>query len=137
LIRRFIDREASFKFVPAKGYVPKPGELRFDMFDAEFSHEGDLCTFEVLRERMDLKEPGLRAIAEVVHDIDLKDGKFARPETDGVAAQIAGLALLHRDDEARLAHGAELFEQLLAYYSRKKAELSAAPSPDKRRRTRQ
>ena len=48
LIRRFIDEEATFKFVPAKGYVPEQGELRFDMFEAEFSHEGDLCTFEVL-----------------------------------------------------------------------------------------
>ena len=48
LIRRFIDPEARFKFVPAKGYAPQPGELRFDMFEAEFTHEGDRCTFEVL-----------------------------------------------------------------------------------------
>lgn len=48
LVKRFIDPEATFKFVPAKGYVPEPGELRFDMFDAEFTHEGDRCTFEVL-----------------------------------------------------------------------------------------
>ena len=48
LIRRFIDPEASFKFVPSKGYQPGPGELRFDMFEAEFTHEGDRCTFEVL-----------------------------------------------------------------------------------------
>ena len=44
------------------------------MAQAEFSHEGDACTFEVLCERMRLREPGLRAIAEIVHDIDLKDG---------------------------------------------------------------
>jgi hypothetical protein len=48
LIRRFIDSDASFKFVPAKGYQPRAGELRFDMFDAEYTHEGDQCTFEVL-----------------------------------------------------------------------------------------
>src|SRR5262249_46569103 len=44
LIRRFIDKDARFKFVPGKGYRPEPGELRFDMFEAEFTHEGDRCT---------------------------------------------------------------------------------------------
>ena len=50
LIRRFIDPQARFKFVAARGYRPEPGELRFDMFEAEFSHEGDRCSFEVLVE---------------------------------------------------------------------------------------
>src|SRR4029077_21228180 len=81
LIRRFIDPAARFKFVSAKGYVPKPRELRFDMFEAEFTHEGDRCTFEVLIERMGLDDPGLRPLAEIVHDVDLKDAKFRRDET--------------------------------------------------------
>ncbi len=81
LIRRFIDPEARFKFVPAKGYVPEPGELRFDMFEAEFTHEGDRCTFEVLLARAGLADPALAAIGEIVHDIDLKDAKFGREET--------------------------------------------------------
>lgn len=119
LIRRFIDPEATFKFVPAKGYAADPGELRFDMFEAEFSHEGDLCTFEVLCARFALTERGLGAVAELIHDIDVKDGKFGRPETAGLAAQIAGLALLHREDETRLARGAELFDELLTYFARK------------------
>lgn len=119
LIRRFIDPKPTFKFVPPKGYAPEAGELRFDMFEAEFSHEGDKCTFEVLCERFGLREPGLRAVAEIIHDIDVKDDKFTRPETAGFAAQIAGLALRHRDDEARLSHGSELLEQLLAYFARK------------------
>lgn len=120
LIRRFIDPAASFKFVPAKGYVPSPGELRFDMFEAEFSHEGDSCTFEVLCARFELAEPGLSAIAELIHDIDVKDAKFARPETPGLSAQILGLCLLHRDDELRLARGAELFDELRTYFARKR-----------------
>ena len=120
LIRRFIDPDATFKFVPAKGYTPEAGELRFDMFEAEFSHEGDLCTFEVLCARFDVKEPGLAAVAELIHDIDVKDGKFNRPETAGLAAQVAGLALLHREDEARLSRGAELFDELLTYFAKKR-----------------
>ena len=78
LIRRFIDPEARFKFVSGKGYRPQEGELRFDMFEAEFTHEGDKCTFEVLLERAGLKDSALRAIAEIIHDIDLKDDKFGR-----------------------------------------------------------
>src|SRR5919199_753199 len=64
LVRRFVDAEASFRFVPAKGYAPEPGELRFDMFGGEFTHEGDRCTFEVLLARAGPDEPALRAIAE-------------------------------------------------------------------------
>src|SRR4051794_22120125 len=91
LIRRFIDPEASFKFVAAKGYRPELGELRFDMFEAEFTHEGDRCTFEVLLTRATPSDSALGPIAEIVHDIDLKDGKFARAEAEGIKTLIAGL----------------------------------------------
>jgi hypothetical protein len=120
LIRRFIDPEANFKFVQAAGYVPEPGELRFDMFEAEFSHEGDLCTFEVLCVRFDLSAPGLRALGELIHDIDLKDGKFGRPETPGLAAQLRGLTLVHREDETRVARGSELLDELGAHFAARK-----------------
>jgi hypothetical protein len=136
LIARFIDPEAQFKFVPAKGYTPEPLELRFDMYDAEFGHEGDLCTFEVLCTRLRLGEPGLRAVAEVVNDIDLKDAKFGRPETEGVAAQIVGLALLHRDDQDRLRHGSQLFDQLLAYYARNESKAGASRNTAKIKKAR-
>lgn len=118
LIRRFIDPDAHFSFVPGKSYEPKPGELRFDMFDAEFTHEGDRCSFEVLLERFGLSDPGLRAIAEIVHDIDLKDGKFGRPDADGVARVLSALALSARDDDERVARGSALFEDLHRLYGR-------------------
>ncbi|HXI57901.1 MAG TPA: chromate resistance protein ChrB domain-containing protein [Polyangia bacterium] len=105
LIRRFIDPEAKLKYVEAKGYVPAPGELRFDMFDAEFTHQGDLCTFEVLLARWDSDDPALRHIAEMVHDIDLRDGKFKHDDTPGFSAMITGICLENRDDDGRLAAG--------------------------------
>ncbi len=120
LIRRCIDPEAKFKFVPPKGYRPEPDELRFDMFEAEYSHEGNLCTFEVLCAKFEVDLSGMRALGELVHDIDVKDEKFGRPETAGLAAAIAGIALLHRDDNDRLARGSELFEELLAYFAKKR-----------------
>ena len=117
LIRRLIDPEATFKYVPPKGYEPLEGELRFDMFEAEYSHEGDHCTFETLIERFRLDEPGLRAVAEVVHDIDLKEAKYDRPETAGFAACLAGLCRGHREDDERLTRGSVLFEALLAHFA--------------------
>ncbi len=117
LIRKLIDPQARFKFVPAKGYEPQKGELRFDMFEAEFTHDGDLCTFEVLLERFGLDEPALRAIAEIVHDVDVKDAKYGREEAPGVGQVVAGIAAAHADDEARLERGTALFDDIFALYS--------------------
>lgn len=119
LIRRFIDREAKFRFVSPRGYTPLAGEIRFDMYEAEFTHDGDRCTFEVLLDAAGLKQAGLRAIAEIVHDSDLKDTKFGRPETPGVAHLLEGIATATRDDVARLARGAALFDDLLTPYRRR------------------
>jgi hypothetical protein len=116
LIRRFIDPNARFKFVPAKGYRPEEGELRFDMFEAEFTHEGDQCTFEVLVRRFGLADPALRAIAEIVHDIDVKDAKYGREEAPGIGQLVNGIAAAHPDDEARLARGTALFDDLRAVH---------------------
>jgi hypothetical protein len=116
LVRRFIDPAASFKFVPAKGYVPAPGELRFDMFEAEFTHEGDRCTFEVLLARAGLGAPALAEIGQIVHDIDLKDAKFGRAEAAGIARMIEGIAAATEDDSERIARGAALFDSLYAAF---------------------
>ena len=118
LIRHFIDPDATFKFVPAKGYKPRRGELRFDMFEAEFTHEGDRCTFEVLLQKSGLDEPALTAISEIVHDIDLKDGKFARAEAGGIAALIDGLARADISDQERVERGAQLFDNLYALFGK-------------------
>lgn len=119
-IRRFIDPDARFKFVPPKGYKPLSGELRFDMFEAEFTHEGDRCSLEVLIERTGVNDPALSPIAEIVHDIDLKDSKYSRQEISGIDRLIAGIAMAHKDDEARLARSAAVFDDLYEYYRRKR-----------------
>jgi len=121
LIRRFIDPEARFRFVRAKNYVPQPGELRFDMFEAEFTHEGDRCTFEVLLARLSLNDKALTAIAEIVHDIDLKDAKFGREETGGIAHLVTGLCHASKDDTRRLEQGAGVFDNLYEYFRKRRA----------------
>jgi hypothetical protein len=119
LVRRFIDERAKFKFVPARGYQPSKGEIRFDMFDAEFTHEGDRCTAEVLTSRFAPKASGLRPIVEIVHNIDLKDAKFERPETAGVEALITGICTRSKDDTERLERGSAMFDDLLEFFSRR------------------
>jgi hypothetical protein len=113
LIRRFIDPEARFGFAPAEGYAPSPGELRFDMFEAEFTHEGDRCTFETLLRWFNLQtDPALREIAEIIHDIDVKDGKFGRAEAPGLERLLAGVARRESMDIDRVERGAALFDAL-------------------------
>jgi len=109
LIRRFIDQEARFEFV-ADDRGPAPGTLRFDMFEAEYTHEGDRCTFETLLARFELDDPALRAIGEMVHDVDCKDGKFGREETAGFERLVAGIVRRNASDTARVERGAAVLD---------------------------
>jgi hypothetical protein len=120
LIRRFIDPDATFKFVPAKGYIPEPRELRFDMYEGEFTHEGDNCTFEVLLTRTGMADQALAAIGEIVHDIDLKDTKFARVEASGIASVIESIAAANKDDDRRLERGAAILDDLYEFFRRRR-----------------
>ena len=116
LIRRFIDPRAHFKFVPAVRYSPREGEIRFDMARGEYTHEGDRCTFEVLCARFGLHDAGLAAIGEIVHDIDLKDDKFGRPEVDGIVAVLRGIREAAGDDDARVQLASSVFDGLHAQF---------------------
>ena len=122
LVRRFIDSAARFKFVPGRSYTPRQGEVRFDMFEGEYTHEGDRCTFEVLVARAGLDDPALTAIGEIIHDIDLKDGKYGREETAGIRTVMAGIAAAHRDDDQRLARGAAVLDDLYESFRRGRSE---------------
>ena len=121
LIRRFIDPEASFKFVSGKNYRPEPNELRFDMFNGEFTHVGDRCSFEVLLKRIGLNDPALRAIGEIVHDIDLKDLKFGREQTSGIEHVISGICVSQKDDLARIGRGSAFFDDVYVQFRKRRA----------------
>ena len=114
LIRRFVDPEARFRFVDPDGYGLEAGELRFDMFEGEFTHEGERCTFETLVRRFGLDDPALRAISEIVHDIDLKEERYNRKETAGVESVVRGVALGTDSDESRVERGYLIFDGLYA-----------------------
>ncbi|HYL22180.1 MAG TPA: chromate resistance protein ChrB domain-containing protein, partial [Gemmatimonadales bacterium] len=118
LIKRFIDPEARFKFVAPEGYVRRRGELRFDMFEAEYTHDGSRCTFETLVRRFELRAPALCAIGEIVHDIDCKDAKFGRAEAAGVAQLLGGIARGSAADATRLRRGGVVFDNLYESFVR-------------------
>jgi len=129
LVRRFIDADASFKFVDSQQYTTGENEVAFDMYQGQFTHRDGRCTFEVLIEHFSLEDEALRVIGEIIHEIDLKDERFGRPETAGVALAIEGVIARHGDDEARLRDGSVLLD---AVYLRVAAKTSKSRSRDRR-----
>jgi len=127
LIKQFIDKRPRFHFVTEGETVTRA--IPFDMFGAEFTHQGEDCTFETLLKQFGLIEiKGLREIAEIVHDIDLKDDKFHRLEGAGLNAIIEGLSEVLRDDRKLLKQGGILFDSLYARLSRDERKKKARPA---------
>ena len=116
LIRRFVDPAARFRFVDPAGAPARSGERSFDMVGADFTHEGDRCSFETMCHRCGLKDAALRALAEIVHDLDLKDGKFGRPDAAGVQRLVDGLSAAHPDSAARVSAAMPMFDALFASF---------------------
>lgn len=110
LIRNFIDPQASFVFAVEKQAHPEA--IAFDMYEGEFTHEGDHCTFEVLVRRFRLKDKGLQWIAAMVHDNDLEDDKFQRPEGAALQRVFQGWGRLNWADEEIVRQGALLLDGL-------------------------
>lgn len=115
LIRRFINPTAVIRY----STQPDPDEVRFDMRGAEFGHEGNRCTFETMLIRFGLSDPALQAIAEMVHEIDLRDGRYARPEVAGLDVILRGWLLEGLSDQELESHGMALFQAMYAALSRK------------------
>jgi hypothetical protein len=117
LIKQFIDKHPRFYFV-AEGEMVE-GAIPFDTFGAEFTHQGEDCTFETMLKQFGLaKSKGLREIAEIVHTIDLKDDKFHRLEAPGLNAVIDGLSNVFRDDRKLLQQSSIVFDGLYALLSK-------------------
>jgi hypothetical protein len=112
LVRRFIDPKARFRFVAGSETPRRPNEIRFDMPGGDYTHERGLCTFEVVLAAAGLREPALRALAAIVHDVDLGGKPPKRPESAGVRQLIAGIVRTHAADAQRVARGLELFDNL-------------------------
>jgi hypothetical protein len=113
LIRRFIDPQAAFGFVER----PDDSDVPFDMYAGEFSHRGTLCTFETLAQRFNITDRAVARIGQIVHDLDMKETRYAPPEAPAVGRMIEGLRELYADDEALLQQGIGMFEALARSFS--------------------
>ncbi len=112
LIKRFVDPEAEFLFAPPEEFPTDA--IPFDAMGAEFGHQGEDCTFETLLKRFGLRDRRLAELAEIVHEMDLRDQKFRRDEARGLDLAIRGLLAALKDDHQVLAHGMTLFDGLYA-----------------------
>lgn len=117
LIKRFIDPEAEFLFAPPAEF-PKDA-IPFDAPGVELSHHGEDCTFETLVKRARLRDRRLVRLAEVVHEADLRDGKYPHEEARGIDVAVRALLAASPDDHHVLAQGMSLFEGLYATSPRK------------------
>lgn len=114
LIRRFIDSAATFAFKgEAELQSPRSvGEVSYDVRNGDFTHVDDLCTFEFLIRNFELEDKGLAHLAGIVHDIDIKDGKFAAPEAHVIELIIKGIRNRALSDTETLEQGMAIFEAL-------------------------
>jgi hypothetical protein len=114
LIRRFIDPKACFDFrdeIELKD-LASVLEVSYDVRNGDFTHNDDLCTFEVLIKCFNLADRGLESLSRIVHNIDIKDGKFAAPEAYGVEMIIKGIRNRVLPDSETLEQGMAIFEVL-------------------------
>ena len=120
LIRRFINPSAVIRYAT----TPEPDEVAFDMREGAFGHRGNFCTFETMVRAFGLEDQVLQAMGEVIHEIDLRDGRYGHPETAGIDAVLKGWLLAGFTDAELEAHGVALFEGLYADLSRRTRQAS-------------
>jgi hypothetical protein len=116
LIHRFIDAGAKFVFANTPAEFPEA--IPYDMFEVEFSHHGDCCTFETLIERFGIRDKAVLRIAQLIHDADVEDDKFHRVEGFGVEQIFKGWAKQGLSDQEILSKGFECFDALYAQFKR-------------------
>ena len=125
LIRRFVDPAARFRFVDRSGGPTRAAERSFDMTGADFTHEGERCSFETMCARLGLTDPALAQLGEIVHDLDLKDNKFGRADAAGVQRLVDGLAAAHPDSGTRTTAALPVFDALFASFGSQLPQLGA------------
>ena len=125
LIRRFIDPEAEFLYVPADRVLDVAEEqaaLSFDAPGARFTHRDGLCSFEVLVEEYAIDDPAVQLLARIVHGADVPEDRDATPQSRGLLAIAEGFHLLELDDHRQLALSEPVYNALYAWCRRELEE---------------
>ncbi len=102
LIKRFVDPDAEFLFVPSEAVMTvaeREGATPFDVKDVELGHVDGRCSFESIIVKYDLQDPGLDRLAQIVHGADIAADREQCPEAAGWYAVAHGFALLHGEND--------------------------------------
>jgi hypothetical protein len=135
LIRRFIDPDARFGFAADRDRAPRDA-VAFDMFGVELTHTGSGCTFETLCSTFGVRDQAVERIAAIVHDLDLKDGRFGAAEAPAIGIVIDGLQRVHDRDDELLSSGMTLFEALYRAFGHSARRGGARTAPRSRAKRR-
>ena len=125
LVKRFIDPEAEFLYVPTpevRRVATEREAVPYDVPDVEFTHDGDLCSFDAFVTRYRLKDPALDALALIVRGADTGRLDLA-PQAAGLLAVSLGLSLNFNNDHEMLAHGMIMYDALYAWCKKGKSEV--------------
>jgi hypothetical protein len=117
LIKRFIDQDAEFMYVPYDEVKRKADELHaipFDVPDVEFTHYKDQCTFDYFVEKYQIKDPAIHTLAVIVRGADTDRHDLAA-QSSGLWAISAGLAYNYADDYEQLEIGMKLYDALYSW----------------------
>jgi hypothetical protein len=119
LIKRFIDPEAEFLFVPTDrvlSVAEHEGAIPFDAVGVELGHHGGKCSFEAIVTKYGIDDPAIRLLAKIVHGADVTADLYGQPEAAGVKAIAEGFQLLGlKDDHEILQKEFVLYDALYAY----------------------
>ena len=117
LIKNFVDREAEFIYVSKEIVFAKAVELNaipYDIPGAEYSHEGDRCTFDFILKKHQLNQPALHQLAKIVRGADTDRFDLA-PQAAGLWAISAGLSYNYKDDFDQLEIGMKIYDTLYSW----------------------
>lgn len=120
LIRRFVDKDAEFLFVPADRVLfvaSREGAIPYDIPGVELGHVGGRCSFETIMAEYGLTgDPGLSELARIVHAADVDSDIDTSPEGRGLRAIAKGFSILHgRDDQRKIALESPMYDALYAW----------------------
>ncbi|HET7224501.1 MAG TPA: chromate resistance protein ChrB domain-containing protein [Candidatus Eisenbacteria bacterium] len=129
LIRRFIDPDAEFLFVPAEQVLATAEAeqaLSYDAPGARYTHRDGKCTFEVLMDEYELTDPALKRLARIVHGADVTNDLWDAAEAPGLKALAHGFAMTTADDHVKIAQESAMYDALYAWCQAKASHAAAA-----------
>ena len=126
LIRRFVDQDPEFLYVPTEevaAVAEREGAIPYDVKDVELGHVDGRCSFESIMVKYRLDDPGLQLLAKIVHGADVAADRDIVPEAAGLYAIAHGFALVHSDDDhEKIRLETPMYDALYAWCQKQTAE---------------